>query len=57
VSLTEYLRERKKAIFSVAKAEGCPLARSAALRHPIINKNIRMGGGSEAGKAAGEGGI
>jgi len=38
-------------------AEGGPLARSTALRHPIINKNIRMGGGSEAGKAAGEGEI
>jgi hypothetical protein len=31
-------------------AEGGPLARSAALRHPI-HKNIRMGGGQEAGKA------
>jgi len=36
-------------------AEGGPLARSAALRHPI-HKNIRMGGGRAAGKAAGEGG-
>jgi hypothetical protein len=32
-------------------AEGGPLARSVALRHPIY-KNIRMVGGRKAGKAA-----